>query len=101
MKTIFNKNICLAGFQKSLATTILLFATVSNANAQEVAPVQCKGMENAQCMSNTDCSWVQGYERKDGRKVSAFCRSKGTPKSAAASSPSNDSTEILSSNTES
>ena len=36
----------------------------------------CKGLENEACNSNASCSWVEGYERKDGRKVKSFCRSK-------------------------
>lgn len=83
MKTISNKSTYLAGLQKSLSVVILLCAFMSNAHAQDAVPVQCKGMENAQCASSEDCSWVQAYERKDGRTVSAFCRSKPKPKSTS------------------
>ena len=40
----------------------------------------CKGLENNACSSNASCSWVESYERKDGRKVSAFCRTKPVKK---------------------
>lgn len=44
----------------------------------------CKGLENAVCEGKADCSWVDGYTRKDGVKVSGHCRTKagGTKKSS-------------------
>ena len=36
----------------------------------------CKGLKTELCASNAACSWVGGYERKDGRQVKAFCRAK-------------------------
>ena len=36
----------------------------------------CKGLENDACVASKSCSWVAGYERKDGRQVKAFCRAK-------------------------
>ncbi len=36
----------------------------------------CKGLDNSACSSNASCTWVGGYERKDGRQVKAFCRAK-------------------------
>jgi len=52
----------------------LLFGSV-----QTYAASQCKGLESSKCDQNASCTWIDGYERKDGRKVSAFCRAK--PKS--------------------
>ena len=50
-------------------------------------PVQaasaCKGLDNQACGTSTSCLWVNGYERKDGRTVSSFCRSKPAAKSSA------------------
>tara|TARA_B110000285_G_scaffold214998_1_gene260922 strand:- start:1182 stop:1436 length:255 start_codon:yes stop_codon:yes gene_type:complete len=40
----------------------------------------CIGLDNAACGSAASCGWVQGYERKDGRKVSSFCRTKSGKK---------------------
>ncbi|MGD8206541.1 MAG: hypothetical protein PVH47_00525 [Thiohalocapsa sp.] len=37
----------------------------------------CKGLEKNRCESNNSCTWVDGYQRKDGVKVSGHCRSKG------------------------
>ncbi|MFT5573425.1 MAG: hypothetical protein ACI9FR_002360 [Cryomorphaceae bacterium] len=44
---------------------------------------QCKGLENAACTSNSACGWVDGYERKDGRKVKSFCRTSSRGKAKA------------------
>jgi hypothetical protein len=38
------------------------------------AASQCKGLENSACNTNSACGWVDGYQRKDGRKVKSFCR---------------------------
>ncbi len=40
----------------------------------------CKGLESAACESNVACSWVEGYQRKDGRQVKSFCRAKPAAK---------------------
>jgi len=45
---------------------------------------QCKGLEVSSCSSNTACSWIEGYTRKDGRQVKSFCRSKPGSKAKAA-----------------
>lgn len=49
----------------------------------QVSAADCKGQAEATCKSDTACSWVAGYERKDGRKVNAFCRSKPAKKASA------------------
>lgn len=41
----------------------------------------CKGLEQATCEGNSKCSWVKGYTRKDGAKVSNHCKSKPKSKS--------------------
>ena len=45
------------------------------------AASQCKGLDNSACDSNLACGWVNGYTRKDGREVSAFCRTSTKGKS--------------------
>jgi hypothetical protein len=35
----------------------------------------CKGLQNSACGAKASCRWVEGYQRKDNRKVKAFCRS--------------------------
>jgi hypothetical protein len=51
----------------------------------------CKGLDDVACGAASSCSWVNAYERKDGRKVNGFCRTstqgvaKKTPKTSAKS----------------
>lgn len=56
----------------TLILTLMISSTV-------VAESQCKGLTKLDCGKNASCTWVPAYERKDGRKVNAFCRAK--PKS--------------------
>lgn len=59
-----------------------LFAS-SSLHAAAKAPSQCKGLESAACSAAESCGWVEGYQRKDGRKVSSFCRTTARSKSKA------------------
>lgn len=43
----------------------------------------CKGLEQGPCEGKADCTWVEGYVRKDGAKVSAHCKSAGKATGAA------------------
>lgn len=45
----------------------------------------CKGLEKRQCESKADCTWVDGYTRKDGVKVASYCKGKGGKKGSASS----------------
>lgn len=45
----------------------------------------CKGLAKSACEANVTCSYIGETVRKDGKKVSAYCRTK--PKSAAKSAP--------------
>jgi uncharacterized membrane protein YgcG len=65
------------------ATAVLIFAAQDPALA-----VECKDMEKLQCERNDNCTWVDGYQRKDGVKVAAYCRSKGKRKSGGSASGS-------------
>jgi len=47
------------------------------------AASNCTGLENSACASNASCSWIKGYERKDGRTVKSFCRTKPGSKANA------------------
>ena len=64
------KNVVAPGF---LAGLMLLLGFGSVAQAASA----CKGLSSSQCSSKSDCVWVGGYTRKDNRKVSGYCRSKG------------------------
>lgn len=52
------------------------------------AASQCKGMSEQACASESACSWVQGYTRKDGRTVSSHCKLSRGNRSSAADVPS-------------
>lgn len=65
----------------------LAFSAVLALAAQSTAfAAECKGMEKAACERQESCSWVDGYTRKDGVKVSSHCRKKGGKKSSSSSS---------------
>ncbi|MBL4673680.1 MAG: hypothetical protein JKX81_15590 [Arenicella sp.] len=44
----------------------------------------CKGLENSACSNKSSCGWVEGYQRKDGRSVKSFCRTKSVAKKSVA-----------------
>jgi hypothetical protein len=51
-----------------------------------VSAAECKGMEKSACERNeAQCSWVDGYTRSDGVKVSGHCRKKPGKKSSTES----------------
>lgn len=54
-----------------LALCSVVFGT--DVTAQSV----CKGLANSQCGNNQSCTWVSGFTRRDGVKVSSYCRAKG------------------------
>lgn len=60
------------------AATILLGASFAT-----YAASQCKGIEQNTCSASSECTWVDSYERKDGRTVSAHCKSKPSKKAAS------------------
>lgn len=45
-------------------------------SGQANAASDCKGLERGACDAAAACGWVNSYERKDGRTVKAFCRTK-------------------------
>lgn len=85
MKLISNKGVLKS---VSAAASIAMLLIAGPANAAD--PIQCKGLENNACVTEDTCSWVQGYERKDGRKVSAFCRTKAKSKATSAAAVQTD-----------
>jgi len=40
------------------------------------AASQCKGLSENSCAADSTCSWINGYVRKDGRKVSSHCKTR-------------------------
>lgn len=61
---------------------VTLIATVVLVSAPTSAASQCKGVQQAACGAMTECAWVDGYVRKDGRSVSSHCRKKARRKPA-------------------
>lgn len=64
----------LTSFKILLFITFLAISLMLVSMPAEAA--SCKGKTKSACSSATDCSWVDGFKRKDGVKVSAHCRSK-------------------------
>lgn len=80
----------------SKKTIITLGAIVtSTALGLAVTPLfaesDCKGLEEGQCEDKTSCTWVDGYTRKDGAKVSSHCRTKSKSKSKSKKKDKKDS----------
>ncbi len=68
----------------SIRNSILAISLVSAMSfSGQASASQCKGLESNDCGSNASCSWVEGYERKDGRTVKSFCRTKPASKQKA------------------
>lgn len=61
---------------------VTLLATVALASVPASAASQCKGAQQDACGSMVECTWVNGYVRKDGRSVSSHCKKKARGKSA-------------------
>lgn len=57
-----------------LSLSVLLLSPVHAASA-------CKGLSKSSCGSKSSCTWVDGYTRKDGKQVSAYCRTVSKKKS--------------------
>lgn len=46
------------------------------------AASQCKELSREDCSADPSCAWVDGYVRKDGREVRAYCRTVPAKKQA-------------------
>ena len=58
--------------QRVLALVLPVFvAMMFNFSADAAS---CKGKSESSCSADKNCSWVSGYKRKDGVKVSGHCR---------------------------
>lgn len=73
---------CLPAFPETTMKKmlILIFSAVITFtfafNMPVMADSSCKGKAKSQCEGDNDCTWVDGYKRKDGVSVDAYCRSK-------------------------
>jgi hypothetical protein len=66
-------------------TTAFVAASAMLVAVGSASASACKGLEQAACGKKSDCTWVEGYKRKDGAKVSGYCRTKsgGSKKTSA------------------
>jgi len=62
-----------------LSTVLIIAAATTPAGAAS----QCKGLEKGKCEANAACVWVSDYTRKDGKKVSAYCKGTGKKKGSS------------------
>lgn len=58
-----------------VVASMIVFMSLVTSNSD--AASACKGLAKSQCGAKTTCSWVAGYARSDGAKVSSHCRAKG------------------------
>ena len=73
--------------QIKFVNSLVIVSAILLSSVSVQAASQCKGLDNSACDANAACGWVDSYVRKDGREVSAFCRTsnKGKPKLSKAS----------------
>jgi hypothetical protein len=57
----------------SISAIVMVLAVSLNASA---VGAECKGQAATLCENDQSCSWVNAYQRKDGRAVKGFCRVK-------------------------
>lgn len=62
----------------AFVVAVLSPVTVSAASA-------CKGIQQDACAAKGECLWVDGYVRKDGRSVTAHCKTRSRGRSAGQS----------------
>ena len=63
------------------ALCLLLAALLGVGNVS--AASACRGMQQDACAAKQACLWVDGYVRKDGRSVSAHCKTRSRAGSAS------------------
>lgn len=59
-------------YQRMLTSVLTIFIAMMFSFTTEAA--SCKGKAYSSCSADSDCSWVSGYKRQDGAKVSSHCR---------------------------
>lgn len=68
----------------SAATAAILVLGIAGANAEEKTPSPCKGLAEAACKADANCSWVKPGKTKAGKEISGYCRLKPGKKPKAA-----------------
>jgi len=69
----------------SISFLVVVTTIALGSSGNVLAAGSCKAMDKEACTASTGCRWIKGYERSDGRKVAAYCRSLpgGKPDTAA------------------
>lgn len=65
-------------------TAWLSAALIALSAGPVLAESACKGLGQGPCAGKTDCTWVDGYTRKDGVNVSGHCKAVSKRDEAAA-----------------
>lgn len=68
MKTVSIRTLRFVG----LALSLILITAWGSLSAES----KCHGLSKGQCEADSDCTWVSGYQKKDGKNVEAYCRAK-------------------------
>lgn len=55
---------------------VILFTLLAIISQPTSAEVICKGLDTEMCEMHDHCRWINGYERKDGKTVEGYCRTK-------------------------
>jgi len=63
-------------------TAVALFLGFAALSSTAVHAASCKGMSENACAAESACTWVEGYERADGREVKPYCRNRPSKSSA-------------------
>lgn len=67
--------------------SVAVFVVAALAPVIVSAASACKGIQQDACAAKGECLWVDGYVRKDGRSVSAHCKTRSRGRSAGQASP--------------
>ncbi|MCP5437223.1 MAG: hypothetical protein R3E46_02825 [Sedimenticolaceae bacterium] len=60
---------------------LLAAALIVPSAASAASP--CKGLQADACSADAQCTWVNGYVRKDGRSVASHCKLKPSANDSA------------------
>lgn len=61
-------------FRKGLIVLLAVFFLILTSNSVFAAS-SCNGLSKTKC-GISDCTWMNGYKKKDGSKVKGYCRTK-------------------------
>jgi len=62
---------------KNLYKALIMFAALIAFSTSNAVAAECNGKSKSSCSSDKSCTYVSGYNKKDGTKVKGYCRAKG------------------------